>query len=330
MVRLLKAFFFKISKDITFRITLIIGAGMAVFMTLLYLGLQLALGDEMGGTMLSGQSMLISSFSPAQNFGIAIPINVISFIVLEFTQGTIRNKIIAGHSKFKIYASLYLSGLVFAFALLLVYVGLCTALGSIFGGFNPNGFAAIGTSIGGVVSGQFIVRFVILSLLTYVSIVSFTVFFATLVRAMGPSLPVIILGIMGCYMVAMIFSVVVMTIEGEASTSFMTMELGKLAEAKKADGWSDEEIAKLSFKDVATPTHAQLLEFDKTLVTLDNVKNVLKVVDPLYAVAAVDTNDAGIATIDNYTFITGICSNLVYAAVFFFGGAAIFKKRDIK
>ena len=42
----------------------------------------------------TGQSMLVFSMSPAQNFGIAIPINLAVFIVLEFTQGTIRNKVI--------------------------------------------------------------------------------------------------------------------------------------------------------------------------------------------------------------------------------------------
>ena len=330
MVRLLKSFFYKISKDITFRITLIIGAGIAVLMTLLYLGLQLAMGDEAGGKLLTGQGMLISSFSPAQNFGISIPINVISFVVLEFTQGTIRNKIIAGHSKFKVYTSLYLSGLVFAFSLLFVYVGLCTALGSIFGGFDPNGTAMIGTSIGGKVSGEFIIKFVVLSLLAYTSIVSFTVFFATLFRTMGPSIPVIILAIMGCYLLSMIMNVVQLTLESETSISIMTDELAKLAASLKEQGVSDDEIAKLSFKDVATPTHAQLIERNAMVGTFDNIMNVLKVVDPLYGISAVSTNDQGIATIDNYTFIAGICSNIAYAAIFFFSGAAIFKKRDIK
>ena len=34
---LFRAFFFKLSRDLTFRITLIIGAGLAVLMTLLYM-----------------------------------------------------------------------------------------------------------------------------------------------------------------------------------------------------------------------------------------------------------------------------------------------------
>ena len=36
MARLLKAFFFKLKNDATFKVTLIVGAGVAVFITLLY------------------------------------------------------------------------------------------------------------------------------------------------------------------------------------------------------------------------------------------------------------------------------------------------------
>ena len=330
MVRLLKSFFYKISKDITFRITLIIGAGVAVFTTLMFLILQHAIGDDAGGTLLTGQGMLLTSFSPAQNFGISIPINVISFVVLEFTQGTIRNKIIAGHSKFKVYASLFLSGLVFAFALLFVYVGLCTALGSIFGGFDPNGLAIIGTSIGGQVSGEFIIRFVILALLSYTSIVAFTIFFATLFRSMGPSIPVVILGIMGCYLLCMIMNITLLTVQSEAEMRFMMEELTEKIAQARLDGKTEEEINKLSINDVAVPTFEQLLEYDSTIGTIVDIQRVLKVVDPLYGISSIETNDAGVATIDNFTFIAGIASNLFYAVVFFFSGAAIFKKRDIK
>ena len=108
MKRLFKAFLFKLTRDLTFRITLIIGAGMALLMTGIYLVIDLTAATEgvLGDTkFLTGQTMLIASMSPAQNYGLAIPINVVSFICLEFTQGTIRNKIIAGNSKFKIYAS---------------------------------------------------------------------------------------------------------------------------------------------------------------------------------------------------------------------------------
>ncbi len=304
MARLMRAFFYRISKDITFRITLIVGAGMAVFMTLLYLILQNAIGDGM--KMLSGQGMLISSFSPAQNFGIAIPINLISFIYLEFSQGSIRNKIIAGHSKSKIYASLFLSGLVFAFSLLIVYVGLCTALGSIFGGFDPNGMAVAGTtSLGMIVSPAYLWKFVILAFLSYLTIVSFTVFIATVFRSMGPSIPVVMLVVMGAYLIPMILG---------AISSGLTMS----AQATYVEQYHQ------------TPTMEELRSYDETVKTFMDITNVLKVVDPFYGIAATETTMEGVAVIDNLTLFGGIASNIVYSTLFFLAGMNIFRKRDVK
>ena len=56
MRRLIKAFFFKLSRDLAFRITLIIGAGLAFLMTGLYLLIDIGLGTfgEEGAKMLSG------------------------------------------------------------------------------------------------------------------------------------------------------------------------------------------------------------------------------------------------------------------------------------
>ena len=300
----MRAFFYRISKDITFRITLIVGAGMAVFMTLLYLILQNAVGDGM--KMLSGQGMLISSFSPAQNFGIAIPINLISFTYLEFSQGSIRNKIIAGHSKAKIYASLFLSGLVFAFSLLIVYVGLCTALGSIFGGFDPNGMAVGGTtSLGMIVSPAYLWKFVILAFLSYLTIVSFTVFIATVFRSMGPSIPVVMLVVMGAYLIPMILGAI-------SSGLTMSAQAAYVAEFHQ------------------TPTMEELRSYDETVKTFIDISNVLKVVDPFYGIAATETTMEGVAVIDNLTLFGGIASSIVYSALFFLAGMNIFRKRDVK
>ncbi len=204
MLRLFKAFIFKISRDLTFRITLIIGVGIAVFMALLYALLDFYMDLE-GVKMLTGQGMLVNSMSPVQNYGIAIPVNLISFTCVEFTQGTIRNKIIAGHSKAKIYASLFLSGLIFAFLLLGVYLGICTALGSIFGGFDLDTVTMVGTGYG-MFSAKYILQMVLACVVTYISIVSFTIFFATLFRSIGPSIPVVMILLMICYLGASIVS----------------------------------------------------------------------------------------------------------------------------
>ena len=191
MAELFRAFFFKLRKDLTFRITLIVGGGVAILMMLLYM----AIDGKGGHYYCSGNNLFVTSFNPAQNFGLAIPINLITFTVTEFSFGIIRNKIIAGNSKFKIYISLFLTGLVFSLSLLFVYVGFSTLLGTIVGGFNPNGRAVLGlTGIGMTyISGDFLWKFLIANIFVYITFTSVTIFFACLLRNVGPCIPITIL-----------------------------------------------------------------------------------------------------------------------------------------
>ena len=224
MQRLFNAFLFKIRKDITFRITIIIGAALAIFMTVLY-GLLEHFTPSAGIKYLDGQSMLLNSMSPIQNYGIAIPVNLISFTCLEFTQGTIRNKIIAGNSKFKIYASLCLSGLVFAFSMLIVYIGLCTALGSIFGGFDLDDVILVAGISAGKVDAKFILLSLLMCALVYISLTMFAIFIATTFRTMGPAIPIVMVSLMFCYIGAIIV----------ASSSYFIDNKGLLTAVKIID-----------------------------------------------------------------------------------------------
>lgn len=284
MLNLFKAFLFKLRKDLTFRITLFVGLGLAILLTLIYLGIDLGLktliedGNEYAYSFCTGQNLFISSLSPAQNFGIAIPVNLITFTVLEFTQGTIRNKIIAGNSKVKIYLGLILSGLVFTFALIIVYSLLSLGLGSIFGGFDINGPIQGGT---GSINAEFFWKLIVLSILAYILITIVTIFFATLLRNIGPCIPVVILLLLGCYLLSSVFGAV---------------------------GVIGEEVS-----------------FVKTM------NEVLKFVNPLHSIASYSMNMAeGTLQISNDAFIAEIINNVVYSALFLFGGLFIFKMRDVK
>ncbi len=328
MARLLRAFFYKLAKDITFRITLIIGGGLAVLMTLLFFLIDSFAGEGM--KTLCGPSMLVFSFSPYQNFGISLPINIVSFIILEFTQGTIRNKIIAGHSKFKIYTSLFISGLVLALALIIVYAGACTLFGTIFGGFNLDDIVMLGTSGAiGKVTVEFIVKFIILGLLSYITIASFAVLVASAFRSMGPSIPLVLVGIMALSMLAMLMGVAVLTTEAMiGGTQSEIADYIKEA-AKLTEEGTDPDRLNLINTQLLPGLNKTLADQQSTLGTLNNVCNVLKCVDPLYGVSSITTKD-GVAVIDDLTFYGGIGGNLAFTAAFFFGGACLFKKRDIK
>ena len=289
MGRLFKAFFFKLSRDLTFRIVLIIGAGIAFFVTALYLLIDLGIEGLAGESIkfLTGPNMLLTSLNPVDNFGLAIPICLITFTCLEFSQGTIRNKIIAGHSKFQIYASLVLSGIVLTFALLIVYTGICTLIGIVFGGFDlSNPIIILTLSISGAYAEPlYIIQMLIIAVVVYIAIVSYTVFFAALFRNIGPCIPVVIIVLM---MLALGGSIVAM--------------IGEVLES-------------------------------------DTLVNIVKIVDPLYVISGGGTdftyvieNDSAkqYVSLETGAFVANIINNLVYAAIFFVGGALIFVKRDVK
>lgn len=288
MGRLIKSFFFKLTRDLTFRIVLIIGAGLAFLMTGLYLLIDLGLGT-FGENIkfLSGPNMLLTSLSPVDNFGLAIPICLITFICLEFSQGTIRNKIIAGHSKFKIYSALMISGLILTFSLLLVYVGLCTLLGTIFGGFDleqPIVLLTL-TILGAYSDGVYIAQMLVTAIVVYISIVSYTIFFAALFRNIGPCIPVVIIAL-------------------------LMLSVGGSMVAMIGDALENEALV-----------------------------NFVKIVDPLYVLSGGGTTESYVVvndtpkayvSIETGAFVATIVNNLVYAALFFVGGAFIFIKRDVK
>ncbi len=197
MRNLFKAFLFRLFKDLTFKITLIIGMAFALGMTGLYALIDYISFDGAQFVFCTGQSMLVSSLNPAQNFGLAIPVNLISFTVLEFMQGIIRNKIIAGNSKGKIYVNLFFSGLVFSLVLITLYCLITFGLGSLIGGFDPNGLyiTSLNSAQG---SGEYLVKLIISAILVYVSVTSMTIFFATLFRSIGPCIPIVIILLLVC------------------------------------------------------------------------------------------------------------------------------------
>ncbi|MCQ2793088.1 MAG: hypothetical protein MJ221_01520 [Bacilli bacterium] len=179
MAHLLKSFFYKLINDITFRITAIIGVALAILMTILY---SVFIKDIMG----SGAYMLSFSVNPFQNFGIAIPVNLVIFTTLLFSQGIIRNQIIVGNSKTKVYLSLLIGGVVFTLSLLTIYVGVCVGLSTIIGGFLPS---VKGTVIESFVSPTTIVQIIVIAITSNIVIASYSIFIATGIRNSGPCIP---------------------------------------------------------------------------------------------------------------------------------------------
>ena len=177
MHNLIKASLFKLFRDRTFIVTAIIG----VIIALIMIGVS-ALGKFLtdGIEIINGESSFLTALTPGNSFGLTIPINLVVFTVGEFTYGTVRNKIIAGLSKTKVYFGLFITGLVFTFILAAGYALITIGFTSLITGFDPD-------SIGGT---RFIIFYIINVVLTYTFVTAASVFFASVIRNIGGSITV--------------------------------------------------------------------------------------------------------------------------------------------
>ena len=60
---------------------------------------------ELLGSMVTAKSMTFTSFLPGDNLGLVMPILIAISVCQDFSQGTVRNKIICGKSRTAIYLS---------------------------------------------------------------------------------------------------------------------------------------------------------------------------------------------------------------------------------
>lgn len=104
------------------------------------------------GELFNNLYVYAGSFSPSNNVGLILLILVIIVGANDFTQATIRNKIIAGHSKNNIYLSSLIVNLTIMLVTMFTYSTLSYLFNGIFMGFNKGElnsilkFAAIGFS----------------------------------------------------------------------------------------------------------------------------------------------------------------------------------------
>ncbi len=135
MTRLIKSDYKKFFQDKLFLVVCILAVIFAVITPLLYIVLFAFVGeDPMTEEMLSGlvsaKGQFFSSFSFGNNLGLIAPLLIGIILCKDFSSGTVRNKIISGHSRTSIFLSLFtvcfttLFGIVLAHALLTLGISL--------------------------------------------------------------------------------------------------------------------------------------------------------------------------------------------------------------
>ena len=133
MGTLLKADLKRMFTDKLFMIACIIGAGLSLMTPILYAALGSLIGPEemeLVGDIFNSKSILTSSFAPLNNFGLILPIFLGIIINKDFSNGTIRNKIICGKPRYQIYLSIFISSIIVMIVAILGYAIIGFGLGA--------------------------------------------------------------------------------------------------------------------------------------------------------------------------------------------------------
>ena len=133
MGTLLKADLKRMFTDKLFMIACIIGAGLSLMTPILYAALSSLIGPEemeLVGDIFNSKSILTSSFAPLNNFGLILPIFLGIIINKDFSNGTIRNKIICGKPRYQIYLSIFISSIIVMIVAILGYAIIGIGLGA--------------------------------------------------------------------------------------------------------------------------------------------------------------------------------------------------------
>ena len=124
MRSLLKADFFSLLKSKITYVVLGICIGGPLLVVLLYLGLSLAINEISGeiefASIISARDLMFSTFNMSSNVGLVIPIFTGILVMADIRNGTVRNKIIMGKSRTKIYFSQLIVSVTFCVSMALV------------------------------------------------------------------------------------------------------------------------------------------------------------------------------------------------------------------
>lgn len=136
MLNLVKADLFRIIKSKLAIVSLIIVAATPILVVGMYYGISLMMNvmDDSGelGLFINAKILMANSFSVSDNVGLVVPVFASIFVALDVSNGTLRNKVIAGHSRTSIYFSHLICSILYSVVMIVLYATLTTLLGLAF------------------------------------------------------------------------------------------------------------------------------------------------------------------------------------------------------
>lgn len=149
MIRLIQVDLRRVCRDKLFLIACILATVFAVSTPLLYFVLFEVMGSSLGeteemlasvGVFITAKSQFFTSFSLMNNFGLIFPILLAIIFSKDFGHGTVRNKIIGGHSRTAIFLSAYFTCLIVTLVVMLAQAVLTMLVALLFFPFQDTQF----------------------------------------------------------------------------------------------------------------------------------------------------------------------------------------------
>lgn len=149
MISLLKADLRRIFKDRLLLIMGILAVTFAIVTPLLYAAILAgtnavqinAVSDALSG-FFSGKTQFFDSFSIGSNMGLIAPVFIVIVMCKDFSYGTVRNKIISGKSRTKIFISLFISCSVVFTAVMMLHALVTLGMSLLFFDYQSTAFTA--------------------------------------------------------------------------------------------------------------------------------------------------------------------------------------------
>lgn len=198
----------RILKDKLFMVTCILAGAFALVNPLLNKLIFdiLDLGDILGSSV-TAKSMLFSAFLPGDNLGLIMPILLSIVVCKDFSQGTVRNKIISGKSRTVIYLSHLLSCATVICSVMLAHALLTLLFSLSFFPYQNTAFSA--ADLG------YLLASLLFAMVVYFAVSAIVTFFATCAKNAGICILLYLAVALGLSIIGAIFQVAVAFLDTE-------------------------------------------------------------------------------------------------------------------
>lgn len=183
MKRLLKADIYRVLKSRLTLIALILVLAFPVLIVFLYVGIRALSGldADMGGMdmLFNANSIIGSAYSLTNNIGLVLPAFAGILVCMDISNGTLRNKIIAGNRRAEIYLSHLIVSILFSVVMITIYTAMTAGLALLFFPFNTDPSMDLGREI---------LYFIAAGTMSFVFIATVSTLFAMTFRSVAPTI----------------------------------------------------------------------------------------------------------------------------------------------